>query len=211
MIEAIVAGISGSGRIPPGLEFDDLVSWGIEGLIKAHRNFNPDKGSQFKTYAYYRIKGEVLDKIRVEWRYRNPNDYNEYKRRVRERIADVTEEALDTEERQGGQGSDEFVYNLVSNSAMVCLMSYENLEIPSEVQGTRDPEIEYIDGKETVLWDEINDLEEDEKRLIEMFYVHGYKQKEIAEKLNCSRSTICRMHMKVLEKLKHRLKHYYEE
>jgi DNA-directed RNA polymerase specialized sigma subunit len=38
-----------------------------------------------------------------------------------------------------------------------------------------------------------------------MFYVHGLKQKEIAEKMNQSRSRVCRIHMKVLEKLRRRL------
>jgi RNA polymerase sigma factor for flagellar operon FliA len=205
MVEALAANIIASGKVPPGMDFNDLVAWGVEGLIKAFRNYRTDKGSQFKTYAYYRIRGEMFDQIRIEWRYRNPNDYQEYRKKSQEQIADLAEAALD--DFESSQGNPEgYVNRLITNSAVMCLMSLDSMEVASESEGTRNPEIEHIDQKQDVLWEEIRKLEQDEQRIIEMFYIHDMKQKEIAEHLGISRSSICRIHMKILEKLKVRLK-----
>jgi len=167
MVEALAANISGSGKLPIGIEYDDLVSWGMEGLIKAYKNFDDSKGSQFKTYAYYRIRGEILDRIRKEWRYRNPNDYQEHKKRIQDRIAEVAEESLDNADPN--QSTSETVNSLLSNAGVMCLMSIENIEIVADKEGMGDPEKEFIDNDKSVLWEEINSLEETEKKLVELF------------------------------------------
>ncbi|MBN2132439.1 MAG: sigma-70 family RNA polymerase sigma factor, partial [Sedimentisphaerales bacterium] len=48
----------------PPLSLDDLVSAGTVGLIKAARDFDASHQAEFKTYAYIRIKGAVLDELR---------------------------------------------------------------------------------------------------------------------------------------------------
>lgn len=50
--------------IKPPLSYDDLISAGSIGLIKAARDFNPSLQAEFKTYAYIRIRGAVLDELR---------------------------------------------------------------------------------------------------------------------------------------------------
>ena len=48
----------------PPLSFEDLVSAGTIGLVKAARDFQPTYGAKFQTYAYIRIKGAILDELR---------------------------------------------------------------------------------------------------------------------------------------------------
>jgi RNA polymerase sigma factor for flagellar operon FliA len=48
----------------PPLSLDDLVSAGTIGLLKAARDFDASHQAEFKTYAYIRIKGAVLDELR---------------------------------------------------------------------------------------------------------------------------------------------------
>ena len=50
--------------LKPPLSFEDLVSAGTVGLIKAAHDFDPSHQADFKTYAYIRIKGAVLDELR---------------------------------------------------------------------------------------------------------------------------------------------------
>ena len=89
LIRTIVASIFSGGNIPPGIEFDDLVGYGYEGLMKAWKNYKNDKGALFKTYATYRIRGEVLDYIRKEWKSRNPS----YQRKVdKEKVQEKIQE-----------------------------------------------------------------------------------------------------------------------
>jgi RNA polymerase sigma factor for flagellar operon FliA len=48
----------------PPLSFDDLVSAGTIGLLKAARDYDASHQAEFKTYAYIRVKGAVLDELR---------------------------------------------------------------------------------------------------------------------------------------------------
>lgn len=210
IVEAIASNIAGSGRIPPCIGFDDLVSWGIEGLIKAHRNYKSDKGSQFKTYAFYRIRGEILDRIRSEWQYRNPHEYTDYRKKLQDRIAEIAEEALEDPAlaENSAAAYEEAVQSIVANSAISCLISSDSIDIESHMAGTRNPETEFFEEEEAsyrLLWSEINTLDAEEKELVELFYVKGLKQKEIAAKLNFSNSKVCRLHMKILDKLRRRM------
>ncbi len=210
-VESIASVIMSGSKTPPGIFYNDLISWGVEGLIKAKNNFKADKGSQFKTYAYYRIRGEILDKLRQEWYYRNPTDYKLQQEKIQKRIAEVTEQAIDNSDKTSDKSINDKVNDLIANSAVVYLLSLDDIESITKIEGTGgDPAIEIIeevDRKEShsLLWEEINFLNKDEKRLIELFYVKDQKQKEIAEIMHLSRSKVCRMHMKILDKLRRRL------
>jgi RNA polymerase sigma factor for flagellar operon FliA len=47
-----------------GLPLEDLVAWGFHGLIEARARFEADRGVQFSTFAYYRIRGSMIDGVR---------------------------------------------------------------------------------------------------------------------------------------------------
>ena len=50
------------------VEYEDLVSYGIFGLIDAIDKFDCDKNVKFETYASLRIRGAILDQIRkMDW------------------------------------------------------------------------------------------------------------------------------------------------
>src|SRR4030066_1922759 len=62
----------GAGRVssglPPNIEYADLVSYGIFGLIDAIEKYDPDRGIKFETYAIARIKGAIIDELRsIDW------------------------------------------------------------------------------------------------------------------------------------------------
>ncbi|RAP39164.1 hypothetical protein DID80_00740 [Candidatus Marinamargulisbacteria bacterium SCGC AAA071-K20] len=208
LVESLASNMIGGGKIPPGIEFNDLVNWGVEGLIKAKNNFKSDKKITFNTYAYYRVRGEMLDKVRSEWQYRNPSDYDSYRKKVRERIADMAEQSA---KLQGGKSTGENIKGLIENSAMIYMLSSDDIEIVSEMKGSKNPEVEIIDENKTVLWEEVNKLPLEEKQIVELFYKQEMKQIEIADHLDYSRSKVCRLHMQILEKLKSRLTKRYQE
>jgi RNA polymerase sigma factor for flagellar operon FliA len=51
-------------QFPPGMDVENLESAGVLGLVEAANNFDPGRGTQFKTFAYTRIRGAVLDELR---------------------------------------------------------------------------------------------------------------------------------------------------
>ena len=54
--------------MPHNVEFDDLVGFGVFGLIDAINKFDPEKHVKFKTYAVTRIRGAIFDELRsIDW------------------------------------------------------------------------------------------------------------------------------------------------
>jgi len=46
------------------VEFDDLVGFGMQGLIEAGQRFDDRHGVAFTTFAYYRVRGAMFDGLR---------------------------------------------------------------------------------------------------------------------------------------------------
>ncbi len=51
-------------RLPVSVSDDELYSAGMVGLMTASRSYDPSRGAEFKTYAYHRIRGAILDELR---------------------------------------------------------------------------------------------------------------------------------------------------
>ncbi len=51
-------------RLPASVGEEDLFSAGMVGLLSAARSYDPNRGAEFKTYAYHRIRGAILDELR---------------------------------------------------------------------------------------------------------------------------------------------------
>jgi RNA polymerase sigma factor for flagellar operon FliA len=64
--EPFVRGIVKHTRAQLGLECDmeDLVAFAFEGLLEARQRFDASRGVQFKSFAYYRVRGALLDGVR---------------------------------------------------------------------------------------------------------------------------------------------------
>jgi RNA polymerase sigma factor FliA len=57
-----------AATMPHSVDFDDLVGFGVFGLIDAIDKFDPDKNVKFKTYAVTRIRGAIFDELRsIDW------------------------------------------------------------------------------------------------------------------------------------------------
>jgi RNA polymerase sigma factor for flagellar operon FliA len=195
--------------MPSCIEFEDLVSWGIEGLVKARQAYTPDKGAQFKTYAYIKVRGAILDRIRREWEYRNPSQFLEKKANRIKRL----QTAIQSFPVDGAQNKSEAVDTLIEDSMTAYMVSLDPQLIDFELKSEQaeDPEIQFVDRSETVLWDEVKHLLIEEQQFVRLFYVVGLSQTEIAQKLNLSKSKISRLHKGIIKKLKRRLKSKYNE
>lgn len=209
LIQTIAAQVTSHTKLPPGFTFDDLVSFGVEGLIKAWGSYDSRKGAQFKTYASYRVRGEMLDRIREEWRYRNfvlP--------KVQKKIVDFARETLEFSDT--GKGGDK-LSEIIANSAIVYMLSLDSVDVSGTQKGMGDPQEEVIDEVEfsrqrTILRDAIDTLlSDEEKKIVEYFYNQEMSQKEIASFMELSRSKVNRMLSQIHNKLRQKLKTSLEE
>ena len=51
-------------ELPASVDAENLEAAGILGLVEAAQRFEPDRGAEFKTFAYRRIRGAILDELR---------------------------------------------------------------------------------------------------------------------------------------------------
>ena len=52
------------GELPPGTDVDNLEAAGVLGLVEAAAKYDPTRNAQFKTFAYLRVRGAVVDELR---------------------------------------------------------------------------------------------------------------------------------------------------
>jgi RNA polymerase sigma factor for flagellar operon FliA len=208
LVQIIAANVTASGKLPPNIHFDDLMSYGTSGLIKAWENFDSTKNVKFKVYASYRIRGEMLDKIRKEWKYQNPGGYKSVSRVE----AKVAQAAIDTKGTNTSNNEEENIKNIAANSSVAYLLSFEDTQSAGDsvadsslqLEESVASQIDFAEEKKA-LWDAVKTLAEDEKKIIKMFYIDDRSQKEIADALGYSKSKISRIHSQVLSKLRLRI------
>jgi len=211
LIRTIAATIFSGGNIPNGIEFEDLVGYGYEGLNKAWRNYKNDKGALFKTYASYRVRGEILDFIRKEWKSRNPSYTRVYdKEKALEKINEAAYDLYQETNPQTDEEKDVVLHTAISNSLVVYLLSLENIENISNILKREDVSKEIIDrfersNERIFLQESIEELEPEEIKLIKMYYYDSKNQIDIANHLGMSKSKISRMHMRIMQKLKSKI------
>jgi RNA polymerase sigma factor for flagellar operon FliA len=84
---------------PSGLDYEDLLSFGVFGLLDAVDRFDPSKGFSFQTFAVPRIRGAVLDELRK---------YDWISRTGREKLQKMNK-AIETVLREKGRLRDDWV------------------------------------------------------------------------------------------------------
>lgn len=216
LVHSIASMVSGKG-LPPNIDYNDLVSDGTVGLMKAWENFDPERGVKFETYASYRIRGEILDGLK---------NYNPVPYRVQVMIRDMTKKGYSSVSSKKSEEEDELlekkeltegefkraitrIRKIVAASALMYLLSLEGvqegreIEIPSE--RTPADELEFSEIR-TRLNKAVEDLPPLEKQVIDLFYHKGINQKTIAAKLKLSRSKVNRLLARSVMTLKDKLK-----
>ncbi|MEK9657187.1 MAG: sigma-70 family RNA polymerase sigma factor [bacterium] len=202
LVKGVASKIFMKSKIPSGVEKEDLISWGIEGLIKAKVQYKEKKESNFKTYAYYRIQGQIMDNLRLEWKQKNPAEYARYRENIQEKMMEITENILDDKNKANRQSFEKTLNEIVTQSSVSYLLNTNDLEKFSTANTCgRDIEEAYIEST-TNIWNIVNKLESAKKEVIQLIYQSNMKQNEVAEKLKVSKSKVCRVHMEALKLIK---------
>ncbi len=202
--------------LPPTFSFEDISSYGVEGLIDAIEKFSPKMGARFETYALVRIRGTIIDKIRAQ-------DF--LPRSVRKKIKDV-KEAQDELKKQFGRAAtnSEIANYLGIEKEKVEQLLSDDTTITSlyDKKGSTDGDIEIIDtiqdshsqaphekmeekDVKKELEDALKRLPERERTIMVLYYHENMTLKEIGEAINVSESRISQLHAQAIMKLKNLL------
>ncbi|PIP95944.1 MAG: hypothetical protein COW00_01765 [Bdellovibrio sp. CG12_big_fil_rev_8_21_14_0_65_39_13] len=189
-------------RYPSSLDYDDLVSCGVCGLLQARKKFNPKKNILFKTFAEYRIRGAMLDEIRsFDWASRYYRDQIKKARKIKNKM--IQEGNLNYDKMQSMLALDDFkFYELLRRLDKDDI--YQSFNRLPEQQDELDSAIEKESIDEIV--EQIDELGESQKKVLMLYYFDHKPMKEIATKLNLSESRISQIHKQALTLIKNEIK-----
>jgi len=206
--------------MPHNVDFDDLVGFGVFGLIDAINKFDPNKHVKFKTYAVTRIRGAIFDELRsIDW---VPRSVRQKSREIEETIhsleASLGRSASDSEiARELGMDEDEFQKTMmkISGTSILSLndvwyTSDENdrISIVDSIESPRSLNPDNIVEKEEikrVIVQAINELPEKEKKVLVLYYYEDLTLKEIGKVLEVTESRISQLHTKAILRLRSKL------
>ena len=197
------------------VEYEDLVSYGIFGLIDAIDKFDCFKEVKFETYASLRIRGAILDQIRkMDWIPRTIRQKQKKIEAVIQTIEQTTGRSATDEEIAVGLGitGDEYLewQSQMKITGLISLNEYmeQGSDVPQD-HGRRTaarfeaPE-EHIEKEELtqVLGEALKLLTEKEQKVITLYYYEELTLKEISNILEVSESRISQLHTRALQKMK---------
>jgi len=198
---------------PSGLDYDDLLSFGVFGLLDAIDRFDISKGFSFQTFAVPRIRGAILDELRkYDWISRTGREKLQRLGRAMETVLQEKGSLSDSALMEA-MGMDEREYRealeLSSRSYIVSLDEVLALEdgdvsregiVPDEGTGAG----ELLEEEDEVLRvaAALKSLPEREMQVISLYYYEGLTLKEIGKILGVTESRVSQIHGKALGSLR---------
>lgn len=202
----------------PPLSYEDLVSAGTIGLVKAARDYDPSHRAEFKTYAYIRIRGAVLDELR-DWSF-VPSNLNKQIRNARQLSRKITEQTgtrpTDDELAEKlGIGIDK-LYETFENARAQYFVSIDDCVEGLPALGNTlasahaVPSDEQIERAELVdrLAEAIQQLSDKKRQIILLYYQQQLTMKQIAEIFEITESRVSQLHAGALFDLSVKLRQW---
>lgn len=214
-----------AGRLMPNLstlvEMDELISYGIEGLIDAVEKFDHKRNIKFETYALVRIRGAMIDGLRsMDW----------VPVSVRQKARELEKVYAEVENRLGRAATDQEIADslgmelssfqtLLKNVNLATLVYLEDF-LAGDDQSDRNKRIAdfikddqaedavkivELNESKAVLADAISKLPDKERTVVFLYYYEGLTLREIGEVLELSESRISQLHTKSILRLRGRL------
>lgn len=204
------------------VEYDDLVGYGVFGLIDAIDKFDLTKDVKFETYASLRIKGAILDQIRkMDW----------IPRTIRQKQKKLDEAARELELRTGHAASAKEIAEELGLSNAEYIEWQSQLKVTNLISlnefmdaGGNEPVMEtagnshFEQPEESVSKEELKQklaealeqLTDKEKKVVLMYYYEDLTLKEISRVLEVSESRVSQLHTKALLKMRKTMGSYME-
>lgn len=201
------------------IEYEDLVSYGLIGLMDALSKFDDKRGMKFSTYASIRIKGAMIDELRKnspisKGAMDRLNRYNEIVEKLQK---DLMREPTNREIANGlgidlhEVGEIENYINYISVVSLEDLIFSEDDDIPlmGTIEDEKSPSPEkMLEEKEELeyLTKALDDINVKDKTVLSLYYYEGLTLKEIGKILSVSESRVCQLHSRAIMHLRKSMK-----
>lgn len=163
-------------------ELDDLVAFGFGGLLEAKSRFDPERGVRFKTYAYHRIRGAMLDGVR--------------------KMASVPRRAHAAMQEEASVAPTAAPTELDRAFSRISVSLSSEMPLHGRL-GEESPEAALIKQQSIrCLLQSLSVLSERHRALVRGRYFEGRSLDEMARELGISKSWACRLHQQALDQLR---------
>lgn len=204
--------------LPSYLDSNDLVNYGVLGLIESIERFDPNRGVKFETYAIARIRGAIFDGLNVmDW---FPSSLRAKMRKLEKAYQALEQQlgrpAKDEELAEFMNITEEKLHTLIAEVSCLTLGSLDEvwnsgdadskeltlkdvIEDPSNPSPTAEIELEDV---KRILGKAIDKLPPQERLLVSLYYYEGLTAKEISRVMEVSSSRISQLHSKAILRLR---------
>lgn len=184
-------------------DVEDLVAYGMEGLLEARERFDPERGVRFAHFAYYRIRGAILDGVREM-------AYLPRRAHVRRRVAESLDRAAEeqalararTPEARASLAETLAAFDdILGRTCAAYVIGAVGQDAERDRPATPEDETITAEDRRRVLG-ALDVLEERERALVEGYYLEGRTLDEVGEELGITKSWASRMCSRALAKLR---------
>lgn len=199
--------------LPSHIDQEDLIESGILGLIEAAGRFKEDKNVKFKTYAFHRIRGAVLDYLRLQdWVPRSVREKDNLIKEAYNTLEQKFSRTPQPEEIAEELGiSCSELDKILADIGMCSLLYIEDINLGNDDDSRIKANEILKDNKYTeplnalelmeeqeILERAITNLRPNEKLVITLYYYEDMLLREIAEVMNLSESRVSQLHHRAL-------------
>lgn len=204
--------------LKPPLSYEDLISAGTVGLVKAARDYDPSYQAEFKTYAYIRIRGAILDELR-NWS-RVPANVDKQIRMILQVSTEVTEQTgsapTDEELAKKLEITVDKLYEILESARAKHFLSIDSAQenstpLRSSLMATNVTtpaqnleQVELIDK----LIKAIQQLNNKQRQIIVLYYQQQLTMKQIAEVFGITEPRVSQIHASALFNLSVKLRQW---
>ncbi|NLW44646.1 MAG: FliA/WhiG family RNA polymerase sigma factor [Syntrophomonadaceae bacterium] len=206
-------------NLPSSVEVDELISYGIEGLIEAADKFDYQRKIKFETYAIARIKGAMIDGLRaMDWVPVSVRQKSKELEKAYNRVeTKLGRNATDQEVAEELGITVEQFQTLLREVSLATVLYLEDflpgedgsnrriMDIIEDEQADNALDMAELMDTKRVLAEAISRLPEKEKLVLELYYYEGLNLKEIGAVMGLSESRISQLHSKAILRLRGRL------
>ncbi len=209
-------------RKPPQVELDELVSWGIEGLLDAFTKYDASKQAAFATYAQFRIRGAILDRLRgMDWVSRSVRQKATLLEKTYRKLEGTLGRPASEEEAAEALGMTlPQLHALLSEVGQMTLFSLEDLgvgpgqeriQLDKLLEGEGSDPMHALLSRERVdlVSEAIRLLPEKEQTVIALYYHEGITMKEAGAVLGLTESRVSQLHAQALLRLRGLLREHF--
>jgi RNA polymerase sigma factor for flagellar operon FliA len=198
------------------LQYEDMLSCGVQGLIEAYHSFDPNKGAKFSTYALPRIRGAILDALRAA--HPLPRSAQKFTSDLEKAAAELHVRLGRSPTRQElaaelGLDMDEMLVRLKNSS--VRILSLENLA-DMAVDGNSEKLWEMADEDPSIdpdavaekamvktrLEEALDTLPDRERAIVRLYYLKSRSLKSIGRRLGISESRASQLRHRAIRRLR---------